>query len=80
MERLVKKTVLALTAAVACGLISFAAPASAAPAPAPMAGVAVDHTDMSSQRWHRRKVCKVRTVVRRDRFGRRMVRKVRTCR
>jgi hypothetical protein len=74
----VKKTVLALSTAAVCGLLSFAAPASAAPLPA--AGVSVDHTDVSSQRFHRRKVCTVRTVVHRGPHGRRIVRKIRTCR
>lgn len=71
-----KKTVLALSAAAVCGLLSFAAPASAAP----LAGASAAHTDMSSQRMHPRKVCHVRKVVTRDRFGRRVVRTARVCR
>jgi hypothetical protein len=74
----VKHTVLALTAAAAFGLLSFAAPASAKPQ-SPLAGVSTSDLEVSSARYGRRKVCTVRKVVTRH-HGHRHVRTVRVCR
>lgn len=71
-------------AAIALGLASFAAPASAA-TPVP-AGIA-ESTDISAARYvvrravvRRAPVCTVRTVVRRGPMGRKVVTKTRVCR
>lgn len=80
-----KTTILGAAAAIALGLASFAAPASAA-TPAP-AGISQPSTDMSAQRVVRRTtvvrrgpVCSVRVVRTRGPMGRVVVRKTRVCR
>lgn len=79
-----KKLAFGFAAAVALGLASFSAPASAA-APA-QAGIAAS-TDLSAARYvvrrtvvRRGPVCTMRTVVRRGPMGRRIVTKTRVCR
>jgi hypothetical protein len=79
-----KKIAFGFAAAVALGLASFVAPASAA-TPAPT-GIS-SSTDMSSQRYVTRRtvvrrgpVCTMRKVVRRGPMGRRVVTKTRICR
>ncbi|WP_041798292.1 hypothetical protein [Rhodopseudomonas palustris] len=81
-----KKTAFGIAAAFALGLAVFSAPASAA-TPAPAAStVAAPMTDVSAQRYDRRRVvrhgprCTVRKEVRRGPMGRRVVRTVRVCR
>ncbi len=65
------------------GLASFAAPASALPASglhnAAPAQMQVVHW-RRHKHYHRNRHCDVRKVVRYDRFGRRHVKVVRTCR
>lgn len=73
-----KTTTLGLAAAAMLGLASFATSASALPA----AGTALESasTPAISVAWRHHRVCRVKTVVTRGRHGRRIVRKVRTCR
>jgi hypothetical protein len=72
-----KTTTLGLAAAAMLGLASFATSASALP----VAGAALESasTPVISVAMHHR-VCHVKTVVTRGPHGRRIVRKVRTCR
>jgi hypothetical protein len=78
-----KKIAFGFAAAMALGLASFVAPASAA-TPAPT-GISTS-TDISAARYVRRTVvrrgpvCTMRTVVRRGPMGRRVVTKTRVCR
>ena len=80
---LMKKIAFGFAAAMALGLASFAAPASAA---APIPTGFSTSTDISAARVVRRTVvrrgpvCTVRTVVRRGPMGRRVVTKTRVCR
>jgi hypothetical protein len=75
-----KTLTLGLAAATLLGLTAFAVPASAFQAP--LAGVSTAPSDVTAARYHYRprRVCTVRTIVTRDRFGRRIVRKARVCR
>jgi hypothetical protein len=78
-----KKLSLGFAAAALLGLAAFSAPASAFQAPLPGIGSHVDATDVQyrSRRVIRRgPVCTVRTVVTRGPYGRRVVKKIRTCR
>jgi hypothetical protein len=70
---------LTLLAALGAGMLGLASlPASAAAFPA--AGLASANPSLTQTvGWRHRKVCKVRKVVRRDRFGRRYVKTVRVC-
>ena len=78
-----KKLAFGFAGALALGLASFAAPASAA-SPA-QSGISTS-TDLSAQRVVRRTVvrrgpvCSTRTVIRRGPMGRRVVTKTRVCR
>lgn len=80
-----KRIAFGFAAAVALGLASFSAPASAT---APVqAGIASTSTDISAARYvvrrtvvRRGPVCTMRTVVRRGPMGRRVVTKTRVCR
>lgn len=87
-----KKFAFGFAAAVALGLVSLAAPASAA-APVTTTGIEAPMTDVSAQRVVRRttvvrggpamrrgRVCSVRTVRSRGPMGRVVVRKTRVCR
>lgn len=78
-----KKFVFGFAAAVALGLVSLAAPASAA-APA-KTGFEASVTDVSAQRMVRKVIrrgpnCTVKKVVRRGPMGRRIVSTTRVCR
>jgi len=76
----VKITALGFAAAVALGLASFSAPASALPV-AP--GVAVQSSsDVTTVQYrHRhRPHCTMRTIVKRGHHGKRIVKRVRVCR
>jgi hypothetical protein len=74
-----KKITLGFAAAALLGLASFSAPASAFQAPMP--GVAATSDVVPAQYRHRHhRVCKMRTVVKRDYRGRRVVKHVRVCR
>ncbi len=77
-----KKTAFGFAAAIALGLVSLSAPASALPA-AP--GIALhtssDVTTVQYRHRHRhRPVCTMRTVVKHGHHGRRIVKRVRVCR
>jgi hypothetical protein len=72
-----KLTILAVLGTALLGLASLPAPAAAFPA----AGLANANPSIThSVRYRHRKVCTVRKIVKRDRFGRRHVRTVRVCR
>jgi hypothetical protein len=70
------KITLGLATAALLGLAAFSAPASAFPAP--QLGISAP-THIVDVQYRNRKVCTVRTIVSRS-HGRRVVRKVRTCR
>jgi hypothetical protein len=79
-----KKIAFGFAAALALGLASFVAPASAA---TPVQAGISTNTDISAARYVVRKtvvrrgpVCTMRTVVRRGPMGRRVVTKARVCR
>lgn len=74
-----KKTTLGFAAAIALGLASFSAPASALPA-AP--GIAAHSSDaITVQYRHRhRQHCTMKTIVKRGHHGHRIVKRVRVCR
>jgi hypothetical protein len=84
----VKKTALGFAAAIALGLASFSAPASAMPlAPAGAVQAASDAITVQYHRHrhvrphvHHRKVCTTRRIVSRGHHGRPIVRHVRVCR
>lgn len=76
---------LGIAAAALLGLASFSAPAAAFTAPMPGATTHSDVTEVQYRYRERRMmrrgpVCTVRTVVSRGPMGRRIVKKVRTCR
>jgi hypothetical protein len=71
-----KKTLIAAAGAALLGLASFSAPAAAMP----VYGKTSIHSGVHSVRYVHRHFCKVKRVVKRDRFGRRIVRHVRVCR
>ena len=73
-----KKFTLGFAAAALLGLTSFSVPAVAFPAPMPGAAATSDAVPVQFRHHHHR-VCKVRTVVTRY-HGRRVVKRVRTCR
>jgi len=73
-----KKITLGFAAAALLGLASFSVPAVAFQAPMPGAAATSDTVPVQFRHRHHR-VCKVRTVVTRY-HGRRVVKKVRTCR
>lgn len=75
-----KKSTFGFAAAIALGLAAFSAPASAFQAP--VAGLAAAAgPDVTTVQFHRhRPVCNIRTVVTRNKFGKRVVKKVRVCR
>lgn len=76
-----KITALGFAAALALGLASFSAPASALPAtPGIAAQSSSDVTTVQYRHRHRRPVCTTRTIVQRGHHGRRIVKKVRVCR
>jgi hypothetical protein len=74
---------LGIAAAALLGLASFSAPAAAFTAPMPGA---TTHSDVTEAQYRSRRVirrgpvCTVRTIVSRGPMGRRVVKKVRTCR
>ncbi|MGB3866197.1 MAG: hypothetical protein WBA29_11290 [Xanthobacteraceae bacterium] len=76
-----KKTAFGFAAAIALGLASLSAPASALPA---AHGVAVhtssDVTSVQFRRHHRKPVCTMRTIVKHGHHGKRIVKRVRVCR
>ena len=82
-----KKLSLGLAAAALLGLASFSAPASAFTAP--LSGIS-GHSDVTEVQYRgqyrgrrmmrRGPVCTVRTVITRGAYGRRIVKKIRTCR
>ena len=72
-----KLTLLAGLGAAMLGLASFSAPAAAFPA----AGLGnANPSLMQTVAWRHHRVCKVRKVVTRDRWGHRRVKVVRVCR
>jgi hypothetical protein len=79
-----KKLSLGFAAAALLGLAAFSAPASAFQAPLP--GIGSSHVDTTEVQYGSRRmmrrgpVCTVRTVVTRGPYGRRVVKKIRTCR
>ncbi len=74
-----KKTALGFAAAIALGLASFSAPASALPAAPGLATHSSDVTTVQYRHRHR-PVCTMKTVVSRGHHGHRVVKRVRVCR
>lgn len=76
-----KITALGFAAAIALGLASFSAPASALPAvPGIAAHTSSNVTTVQYRHRHRRPVCTMKTVVQRGHHGHRIVKRVRVCR
>ena len=75
-----KITALGFAAAIALGLASFSAPASALPAAHGLATHSSDVTTVQYRHRHRRPVCTMKTVVQRGHHGHRVVKRVRVCR
>ncbi|MGB3044418.1 MAG: hypothetical protein WBB98_14655 [Xanthobacteraceae bacterium] len=75
-----KITALGFAAAIALGLASFSAPASALPAAPGIAAHSSDVTTVQYRHRHRRPVCTMKTVVQRGHHGHRVVKRVRVCR
>lgn len=71
-----KKTIIAATGAALLGLGCFSAPASAMP----VYGLSAPQSSIHAVRHVHRHVCKIKRVVKHDRFGHRVVKKVRVCR
>lgn len=82
-----KSTAFAIATAAILGLSALSVPANALPAH-PLAGSAAAASDVVDVRhyrghrghYHSHRVCKVRTIITRDRFGHRVVKKTRICR
>ena len=74
-----KNISLGFAAAALLGLASFSAPAVAFPAPMPGVASTTDAVPVQFRHRHHR-VCKFRTVIKRDHRGRRVVKQVRVCR
>lgn len=67
------------------GLSALSVPANALPAHPNAAAAASDIVDVRHYRSHRshyrpHRACKVRTIIKRDRYGHRVVKRVRVCR
>lgn len=75
-----KKTALGFAAAIALGLASFSAPASALPVAPGIAAQSSSEVTTVQYRHHHRPVCTMKTVVSRGHHGKRIVKRVRVCR